>query len=238
MNQVSTMNVVHKMTSREIAGLTGKQHKNVIRDIESMADGLGSNLSQALKSGTYSDANGVARKQYELDYEMTMTLITGYSVRLRNAVIKRWQELERPQHSELPTDYVSALEHLLASTKREQEASRQLALAAPKVDFADRVSNGKGTMTRRNAAKCLQHPPMAFNQWLKDNRFSNRDGMPSQNEIKRGHQRVVVGENNGHTHSTPRITAKGLLYYAVKLYSSEVPDDVLGNIESFKKLEM
>lgn len=115
-----------------------------------------------------------------------------------------------------------------------EKKNAQISAAAPKVAFADRVSNSEGTMSRRNAAKCLNHPPLAFNQWLKDSRFSNRDGMPAQTEITRGHQRVIVSENNGRACSTPHITAKGLLYYATKLYSSEIPDEVLGNIEEFK----
>lgn len=194
-----------------------------------------------IKSSAYVDVQGKTRPCYTMDYEATMLLLTGYSIPMRASVVRRWQELERSAAKPILPDFTNPVAAARAWADSEEgriEAEKQLALAAPKVDFADRVSNGKGTMTRRNAAKCLQHPPMAFNQWLKDNRFSNRDSMPAQSEIKRGHQRVVVGENNGHTHSTPRITAKGLLYYAVKLYSSEVPDDVLSNIESFKKQDL
>lgn len=32
--------------------------------------------------------------EYALDKELTFTLITGYSIKLRNAVIKRWLDLE------------------------------------------------------------------------------------------------------------------------------------------------
>ena len=32
--------------------------------------------------------------EYLLDEELTMTLVTGYNIVLRNRVIKRWKELE------------------------------------------------------------------------------------------------------------------------------------------------
>lgn len=96
MNQIATMNAVQTMTSREIAELTGKRHDHVLRDIEKMKPELISltpNLGAALNSTTYKDSTGRELKQYALNYEMTMTLVTGYSIKLRNAVIKRWQEL-------------------------------------------------------------------------------------------------------------------------------------------------
>ena len=47
-----------------------------------------------------------------------------------------------------------------------------------------------------------------------------------------GHQKVTRGEKNGHAYSNARITMKGLRYYATKIYSSEVPDDVLESLDN------
>lgn len=105
MNQIATMNYVQTMTSREIAELTGKRHDHVVRDIEKMADDISPNLGASpngVKTTTYYDAYNRQQKQYELDKEMTMTLVTGYSIPLRHAVIKRWQELERVNESKNP----------------------------------------------------------------------------------------------------------------------------------------
>ena len=89
------------MSSTEIAKLTGKQHKNVIRDIETIIEQLekdGSNLSSGFKSSTYLAGNGKNERCYELDYEATMIVMTGYDVVARAKVIKRWQELEKKAH--------------------------------------------------------------------------------------------------------------------------------------------
>lgn len=233
--------LIKTVNARELHAFleVGKDFSNWIKDrIDKYSFSNGADYTVVAKTGE-AQPRGLAanRKEYFLTLDMAKELSMvernekGKQARQYFIACEKEVNNQKPQ---LPTDYVSALEHLLASTKREQEYQRQLAEAAPKVDFADRVSNSEGSMTRRNAAKCLNHPPLAFNQWLRDNRFSNHDGMPAQSEINRGHQRVVVGENNGRAHSTPYITAKGLLYYATKLYSSEIPDEVLANIEEFK----
>lgn len=92
MNKLVTSNAI-KMTSREIADLVGKDHKNVLRDIRTMVDELkidGSDLSYH----EYKDKRGYTSK-FDLDRELTETLITGYSIQLRHKVIRRLHELEQ-----------------------------------------------------------------------------------------------------------------------------------------------
>lgn len=89
------------MSSIEIAELTGKLHKNVIRDIREMICGLhgldidGSNLSHELQQ--YVIAIKYDYRDYieviELNEEHTLTLTTGYSVIQRNKLIKQWQSM-------------------------------------------------------------------------------------------------------------------------------------------------
>lgn len=84
------------MDSREIAELTGKRHNNVVRDIRNMYNQLG-----VLKSEfTYKDCQNKDRPYFLLDYEDTILLLTGYSVQLRQAVIKRWLYLEKEYRKE------------------------------------------------------------------------------------------------------------------------------------------
>lgn len=81
-----------RMTSREIAGLTGKQVKHVNRDVLSMLSEL--EIDKSSFGRIYLDTMNRQQTEYVLDQELTFTLITGYSIKLRNAVIKRWLELE------------------------------------------------------------------------------------------------------------------------------------------------
>ena len=85
------------MSTKEIAGLTGKEHFHVMRDARDM-------INELLQ---YNDHPVLDDKQYQilkdgrgynseilLDKELTETLITGYSVVLRHKVIRRLHELE------------------------------------------------------------------------------------------------------------------------------------------------
>ncbi len=92
------------MSSREIAELTGKQHKNVLRDIDNMLDSTGSKLSRYVRSTTYVDNKGETRRQYELDFRATMLVISGYNYDLRLRIIDRWQELEEQAASQANKD--------------------------------------------------------------------------------------------------------------------------------------
>ncbi|WP_395301841.1 Rha family transcriptional regulator [Enterobacter mori] len=83
---------VTKMSSREIAKLTGKQHKDVLYDCRKMFESL--NLQSADFSADYQDDRGRTYQEYWLDQDLTMTLMMGYSIPLRHKVATRWRQLE------------------------------------------------------------------------------------------------------------------------------------------------
>ena len=91
------------MSSRDISELTGKEHKNVIRDIRTMLKevdaGSGSVLSHVREE---KDARGYT-SAFHLNKELTLTLVAGYDAKLRLAIIKRWQELETKATPAAPT---------------------------------------------------------------------------------------------------------------------------------------
>jgi len=81
------------MSSLEIAELTGKEHRNVTRDIENMLKDL--DVSVLKFEHTYKDSQNKDQKSFNLDKEHSLILVSGYSVKLRAAIVKRWIELER-----------------------------------------------------------------------------------------------------------------------------------------------
>ena len=109
------------MSSREIADLTGKQHKHVVRDIKNMLDELhkgGPNLDHKQIQGVIveKDNRGYI-SLIRLDREHSLTLVTGYDVKRRHAVNKRWLELETQQQTRAPSNYIEALEAALVLAK-------------------------------------------------------------------------------------------------------------------------
>ena len=97
------------VSSIEIAEMTGKLHKNVMRDIRAMLDSLevGSDLGSSLKGtnsmgtnlsplfkGTYIDSKGRTKPLYNLPKREALILASGYDVKLRAKIIDRLTELE------------------------------------------------------------------------------------------------------------------------------------------------
>jgi len=88
---------IKSMTTVEIAELTGKRHDNVMRDYENQCRELGLDL---LKFEVLERINNlgfkVKDKCYRLPKHECMVLVSGYSVVMRDKIIRRWQELEAP----------------------------------------------------------------------------------------------------------------------------------------------
>ena len=80
------------MSSREIAKLTEKRHDHVVRDIIVMLDEL--ELDAPSFGDIYFDNMNRPQTEYFLPKEETTILVSGYSVKLRAIIVKRWFELE------------------------------------------------------------------------------------------------------------------------------------------------
>ncbi|EJJ0500091.1 Rha family transcriptional regulator [Shigella boydii] len=83
------------MTSVEIAELTGKEHKHVLRDIRNMVEELNGSKFGLVGEEVYKDAKGESRTMYRLDRKHTFILVAGYSVHLRAKCYDHIQTLER-----------------------------------------------------------------------------------------------------------------------------------------------
>ncbi|WP_411904136.1 Rha family transcriptional regulator [Methylorubrum thiocyanatum] len=80
------------MSSLEIAERTGKEHFNVLIDIRKMLKSLG--LTDLVFQASYRDATGRSLPCFNLPKRECMILVSGYSIPLRAAMIKRSVERE------------------------------------------------------------------------------------------------------------------------------------------------
>ena len=123
-----------KMTSREVAEITGKRHADVMRDIRSEIESLeleGLMNESIFALVKYKDAKGEMRDQYELSREGAMQIATRYSAVIRRKLIIRLDELESSK-PKLPQTYKEALLELI----RVEEEKEQLALAVTNLKVA------------------------------------------------------------------------------------------------------
>ena len=159
-NTIATSNETLTMSSREIAELTGKLHTHVIRDIRTMLEDLGDepNLVHVAEE---KDNRGYTAC-FNLPKELTITLISGYNVKMRHAITKRWMELEAAQAPALPRTYAEALmaaaqaemakEALaLESAKKDEVIAEQ----APKAEFFDELVDASEVYTPTQVANLL-----------------------------------------------------------------------------------
>lgn len=93
------------MSSREIADLCVKQHQHVKRDCEIMFSEL--ELDASTFGHIYFDSVNRQQTEYLLTYELVQTLITGYNIKLRHAVVQRLNELESKQS--IPQNFAQAM---------------------------------------------------------------------------------------------------------------------------------
>lgn len=156
-------NQVLTMSSREIAELTGKQHKHVLTDIRNML----SEIQSAEKSADYQDARGRSQPMLLLNKEETLCLVAGYNVKLRMAIIKRWQELEAQQAPRVPQTFSEALQ--LAA-----DQAKQLELQAPKVAFVDRLVTRTNLMNATQIAQKHGKSAVWLNKYLDEKKVYNQ----------------------------------------------------------------
>ena len=208
------------MSSREIAELTGKDHRNVMRDIKVMFEQL-DNLKGLLSfEHTYTHPqNGQKYKCYSLPKEETICLIAGYNAQVRMRIIKRWQELEEKQTPATPKTYIEALEKLLESEKDKLVLKEELKAAEPKVEFVNNYVDAKGNKTFRGLVKMLNVNEREFRNWLHDSKIMYRlNGvwMPYSEYLHKGYFEVKTGEKDGKSYSLCYFTPKGEVWIAKK----------------------
>lgn len=94
------------MSSFEIANLTGKQHKHVMRDIRELNVGYEKLYLPKIGLKHRISDLGLGRQRkdpyFELTRMQTFDLLTGYSVELRIKVNRRWEELESLTRIKMP----------------------------------------------------------------------------------------------------------------------------------------
>ncbi|EJI1423110.1 phage antirepressor KilAC domain-containing protein [Vibrio parahaemolyticus] len=209
------------MSSREIAELTGKRHDHVKRDIERMREELNPpNLGSSIFVH-----NGNEYTQYHLNRDLTLTLVSGYSIKLRHAIIKRLEELEKQSQPQVPQTYADAL--LLAATqaKELEEKNQALAIAAPKAEFADAIAGADKGVKIGQFAKTVGLGPVTIFRVLRELKIFMSRGdsynLPYQEFVERGYFTVKQGtyETNSQTRisHTALITGKGEIWLRKKL---------------------
>jgi phage antirepressor YoqD-like protein len=222
MNDLIVNSNQQMMSSKEVAALTDKRHDHVIRDIRAMLEQIQSPDLGSEQYQVVTLPNGMTG-EILLDHDLTMLLITGYSVALRMKVIKRWKELEQqvaqPQFA-IPTTLSGAL--MLAAKQAEQIEQQQALLEQqkPAVEFVERYVEAHSSKSIREVAKVLGEPERAFIAWLIDTDVLFRQSgnlLPHANYQHKGYFDVKTSQKNGHAFTQTRFTPEGIAWIAKRV---------------------
>lgn len=216
MELVKTQANYHGMSSKKIAERTGKDHKNVIRDIKTMIADLekdGSNLShndyQELK-----DQRGYV-SEILLNERLTLCLASGYSTAVRMNLIDDWADMKRQPGNgfETPKTYIEALKELTQSLEAKEKLQIELQAARPAVDFYNAVTDSKDAIAIGEVAKILDmgYGQNKLFQFLRDQHILSSKNQPYQQYIDCGYFRVIEQKYTGKD-GTAHINIKTLVF--------------------------
>lgn len=125
MNDVNYLSIKETMSSLEIAELTNRDHKNILRDIRNLLDqGVQTlNFEQSFITRQLPNGGHVKHPFFKLTKKGCLILASGYDALLREKIINRWEELELENQKAtvaLPQNYLEALEALVETEKQKQ----------------------------------------------------------------------------------------------------------------------
>ena len=216
MNLPILQSEVKTMSSREIATLCEKEHKNVIRDIRNMLDSLDGSLLNHEYYQILTDERGYT-SEILLNENLSINLVTGYNPTLRLRMVQHWQELRKPKE-------LSRMELIELAMQAERERialENKVEQLQPKADAYEILSGAKGSVSIRVASGELKVPEKKFVQWLLDNDWAYREGnrtdgklLPHAHRKEQGYLELVnvVTYNTGEAvaRSQTKVTQKGL----------------------------
>jgi phage regulator Rha-like protein len=151
------------MSSQEIADLVESRHDSVKRTIERLIERKAIGLTPLVE---VKNGQGQTVSVYQLEKRDTYVVVAQLSPEFTAALVDRWQELEAKQAKPAELSRMDILKLAMESEQARIEAEGKLALAAPKVQFFDKVVERDTLMSATQVAQKLGLSAVALNKHL------------------------------------------------------------------------
>lgn len=206
-------------TSLEIARITGKEHKAVMRDIRSEFE-IGTNLGRLkyYKEDYRVDSRNRQQLMYKLTKRGAIQLMSRYSKEVRTMVLDEFERMEDYIKSqETPNKELGTLEILkLATAEIEKLSQRNEQLTDNLLAYQ---KYGKSLLVREFVKIVYDEDKIEISEremWkLLDSKYLMSNRLPYAQYKKYFSVSSVV--KNGEVRRTTRISTKGILYFTNKL---------------------
>ncbi len=223
MNELQSIsNGSQTMSSVEIAEVTGKQHKHVMRDIKKLepayieAFGIGNGF----KVVNYTDSNERSRPMYTLTKSQALFIVSGYKPTLRAKIQARFEELEelvaKPKvltRKELLTIAMEMEEELEAKALQLNEASATIKENEPKVEAFNALMSSKDNVSFGEFSKAAGIGRNTLYERCREKGILIKSGdsrnLPKQYQINQG--RFVVQESTYRHGDLEKLSFKTLI---------------------------
>ncbi len=159
------------MTSLEIAELTGKQHKDVMKAIRNMEPAWLKVNGRKFALVEYQDKKGELRPCYQLTKTECLYIATKFNDEARAKLVIRWEELERAHMGTGTPCDIAVRHHMGASPQCALLPAKEvLALADEIIGEGLRLVNAdaEDTLTATQVAKTFNMTTYDFNAILRD----------------------------------------------------------------------
>ena len=196
-----------RMSSLEIAELTGKRHDAILRDIRNL-------LRQGVSAHnfvetSYKDKSNRQSPCFKLTKKGCLILASGYNAVLREKIIDRWEQLELEKRKpQTPQTYLEALKALVSSEEEKERLAQEKkileeknAKLQPKADFADCIMQSNDCISIGEMANILKQNGLfrkgqnALYEWLRWSGYllskGARYNLPSQRSISLGIMKIA-----------------------------------------------
>ena len=233
--------------SIKVAGVFGKQHKNIIQAIRNLL-GSAENSAHArwFYESTYLDAQGKKRPMFIMNRDgfslLAMGLNGAKALQFKVAFIDQFNKMEevvkqvvQQAQPALPTTFAEALRLAAEQAEKIEEQQRQIEAERPRVLFSQAVETSQDSILIGELAKLICQNGVDIGEkrlfaWLRSSGYLCQQGerynQPTQKALEKGlfELRKVTINVGDHTkvRTTTKVTGKGQVYFVNRfLYNQE-----------------
>lgn len=224
------------VSSREVAENFGKEHRNVMRDVENiMSQGVLKNEQTPMffKTEYTHEQNGQTYSMYLMNRDGFTLLAMGFTgkaaLEWKLKYIAAFNEMEKKltEQPQLTRSQLLATA-LIAAHEELEEKDKQIETMKPKALFADAVSASKKSILVGELAKLLSQNGINIGQnrlfdWMRKNGYLIKDpkrsdyNLPTQRSMEMGlfeiKETTIQHSDHISINRTPKISGRGQVYF-------------------------